>query len=98
MRSYPTFNNVVWNPVAHWQLGQTENGQAVVILTFVGETGDEATIQFPNPEYFAGLANELDKAADLFFQVEDDGFDAVAAKVEADADPVVPDDISNLFD
>jgi hypothetical protein len=98
MQHNPTFNNVVWNPVAHWQLGQTDAGATVVLLTFVGETGEETCIQFPNSEYFAGLANELGVAADLFFQAEDEGFDAVAPIVESKSDPSVPDDISGLFD
>jgi hypothetical protein len=98
MQSNPTFNNAIWNPVAHWQLGQTNDGTAVVIVTFVGETGEETSIQFPNPEYFAGLASELGEAADFFFRVQDEGFNSVASEIESKSDPTVPDDISNLFD
>ena len=91
----PTYENVIWNPLVSWQIGETQGGDTVVILTCQGEDGSVATLQFPDRSYLAGVVNSMAEAYEAMTDAEDNGFDNAVDKI--DSDPSVPDDISSIF-
>ena len=92
----PTYDNVIWNPLVSWQLGETRGGEVVAILTCQGEDGGSATLQFPDRAYLAGVVNSLTEAYESMTIAEDEGFDTAVSKI--DSDPSVPDDLSSILD
>ena len=92
----PTYENVIWNPLLSWQLGETRAGETVVIVTCQGEDGASAVLQFPDRPYLAGVINSLTEGYEAMLVAEDEGFEAAVARI--DSDPSVPDDLSSILD
>lgn len=98
MNTNESTNNIIYNPLVSYQLGQLEDGTVVAVLTFTGEGGATQVVEIglTDPGYTHGVAELFSSAAQDLLAAEIEGYDAVAARFTAD--PSVPDDASQLHD
>jgi hypothetical protein len=55
----PHYENMIWNPLINYSLGEDTDGGPVAILSCIGEGGETVTLCIPNKNYLAGLIEIL---------------------------------------
>lgn len=87
----------VINPLTSWQLGHTEEGYNIVVVSLIGENGKTVYPIFPDPSYLEEVATMLAQAAMFLRQADEEGYDSVAERINLLEDDT-PDDISSLME
>jgi hypothetical protein len=96
MIEFPEFENIIWNPVVSWQLGVTAEQDTVLIVNVNGETGERATLVFPDRDYMRGVTAAIKEGYEKLNLATNTDFNTAASTISG-TDDMVPDDISSLI-